>query len=220
MMISTRSDPCDSGSAATIIRMPYLWTVKGYKGDFLWRTTDVALWTTVEVGVGITAGCAATLKPLLKSFRNMIGAQSTGSPDTEGPTHGWSHANRKAASKQGYSRHAQPLDELRPTYDRSHTTTTVSGLGVSNASKGTASWTDRIQRDSGEEHMFMPGNAPNFDYSDTKGWTGGINKSVEVTTTEERSSHQPEGSGGRSLNDDTDEERTMPGRAAVVYERF
>jgi len=202
--------------------MPYLWTVKGYKGDFLWRTTDVALWTTVEVGVGITAGCVATLKPLLKSFLNLIGAHSTSRPDTGGPSSGWSHAKRKAASKQGYSRHDQPLDELRPAYDRSLTTTTVTGNELSLASKGTASCVDRTQRDSGEEHIFIQRNAPDIDFPDTRGWKGGINKSVAVTTTEERSPPhpQPGRSGGRSLHDDTDEERSLPGRAAVVYERF
>jgi hypothetical protein len=44
------------GSSATIIRLPYVWTLKDYKGEFLWRTADVAIWTTVEVGIGITAG--------------------------------------------------------------------------------------------------------------------------------------------------------------------
>lgn len=41
--------------------------MKPYKGEFLYRTTDFAIWTTVEVGIGITAGCIATLRPLIKA---------------------------------------------------------------------------------------------------------------------------------------------------------
>ncbi|KAI2474766.1 Integral membrane protein [Pyrenophora tritici-repentis] len=54
------------GCTATIARLPYTRTLKGYKGDFLYRTTDFAIWSTVEVGLGITAGSIATLRPLLK----------------------------------------------------------------------------------------------------------------------------------------------------------
>jgi hypothetical protein len=56
----------NSGSTATIIRLPYTTSIKGYKGDFLYRTTDFAIWSTVEVGLGITAGSMATLRPLMK----------------------------------------------------------------------------------------------------------------------------------------------------------
>ncbi|KAE8854013.1 hypothetical protein HRS9122_01005 [Pyrenophora teres f. teres] len=54
------------GCTATIARLPYTRSLKGYKGDFLHRTTDFAIWSTVEVGLGITAGSIATLRPLLK----------------------------------------------------------------------------------------------------------------------------------------------------------
>lgn len=32
--------------------------------DFLWSTTDVAIWSTVEPGIGIAAASIATLRPL------------------------------------------------------------------------------------------------------------------------------------------------------------
>ncbi|KAI5204473.1 hypothetical protein E4T39_03547 [Aureobasidium subglaciale] len=65
------------GSSATIIRLPYVWTIKEYKGEFLWRTADVAIWTTVEVGIGITAGNLGTLRPLLQKFMSLIGISSS-----------------------------------------------------------------------------------------------------------------------------------------------
>ncbi|KAA8894842.1 putative integral membrane protein [Sphaerosporella brunnea] len=49
-------------SSATIIRMPFLHTFAD--PDWLWATTDIALWTDIEVGLGIFASCLATLRPL------------------------------------------------------------------------------------------------------------------------------------------------------------
>jgi hypothetical protein len=54
-------------STATIIRIPYLHTLSN-KADFLYATTDVAIWTCCETGLAITATSAATLRPLFQSF--------------------------------------------------------------------------------------------------------------------------------------------------------
>ena len=80
-------------STATIIRLPYVHTMSqsylGLDGDFLCKylqmvlpnvadlwlddTVELAIWTTVEVGVGITAGCIATLRPLLQLILSKAG---------------------------------------------------------------------------------------------------------------------------------------------------
>ncbi|KAH8731556.1 hypothetical protein GQ44DRAFT_604113 [Phaeosphaeriaceae sp. PMI808] len=103
------------GSTATIIRLPYTTSLGEYKGDFLYRTTDFAIWSTVEVGIGITAGCIATLRPLLKSALGGSTANSTGK--------WWS--KKKNSYKDSHS--MQPLDKLRPTNERAIRTTTVTG---------------------------------------------------------------------------------------------
>ncbi|KAH7323157.1 hypothetical protein B0I35DRAFT_499896 [Stachybotrys elegans] len=54
-------------SSATIIRFPYLYSLTDID-DFLYSTVDVAIWSTVETGLGITASGVATLRPLLKMF--------------------------------------------------------------------------------------------------------------------------------------------------------
>lgn len=54
-------------STATIIRIPYLHTM-GNVTDFLYATTDVAIWSGVETGLGITAACLATLRPLFRGW--------------------------------------------------------------------------------------------------------------------------------------------------------
>jgi hypothetical protein len=87
--------------------------MKPYKGDFLYRTTDFAIWTTVEVGVGITAGCIATLRPLVKSTMGSSNASSG---------KWWS---KKKSSI--FSSSMQPLDRLRPQNERGVTKTTITG---------------------------------------------------------------------------------------------
>ncbi|KAF1363172.1 hypothetical protein EJ07DRAFT_163073 [Lizonia empirigonia] len=53
------------GSTATIVRMFYIHTLTNGP-DFLYATTDVAIWSTVEPGIGITASSIATLRPLVR----------------------------------------------------------------------------------------------------------------------------------------------------------
>jgi hypothetical protein len=54
------------GSTATIIRIPFLKQLA--LNDFLYSTTDVAIWSTVEPGIGITAAAMACLRPLCRTF--------------------------------------------------------------------------------------------------------------------------------------------------------
>jgi len=55
---------------AAIIRIPYI-KVLSLTDDFLFATTDVAIWSTVEPGLGLVAGGAATLRPLFRSFYSL-----------------------------------------------------------------------------------------------------------------------------------------------------
>ncbi|GKT89367.1 integral membrane protein [Colletotrichum tofieldiae] len=63
------------GSAATVIRSVYIPTLLD-GDDFLWATTDVALWSTVEPGIGITAASIATLRPLWQLIWYRAGLRS------------------------------------------------------------------------------------------------------------------------------------------------
>ncbi|KAJ5190003.1 hypothetical protein N7491_007956 [Penicillium cf. griseofulvum] len=55
-------------SAAVIIRMPF---IHHYKDpDFLYATYQISIWSNVEAGLGITAGCLTTLRPLVRFFRD------------------------------------------------------------------------------------------------------------------------------------------------------
>ncbi|KAF6841423.1 hypothetical protein CPLU01_00554 [Colletotrichum plurivorum] len=63
------------GSAATIVRSVFIPTLLN-GDDFLWATTDVALWSTVEPGIGITAASLATLRPLWQLLWYRAGVKS------------------------------------------------------------------------------------------------------------------------------------------------
>ena len=51
-------------SYAALVRMPYIENFRS--PDFLFDTVDIALWSTVEVGVSVVAANLATLRPLVQ----------------------------------------------------------------------------------------------------------------------------------------------------------
>lgn len=53
---------------ATIVRIPYAQGILD-NPDYLHTSTDIGIWSTVEIGVALTASSLATLKPLLRRMR-------------------------------------------------------------------------------------------------------------------------------------------------------
>lgn len=68
--------PTPRASIATIIRIPYVHTL-GNESDFLYATTDVAIWSCSETGLAITAACGAVLRPLFREI--LASSRSAGS---------------------------------------------------------------------------------------------------------------------------------------------
>ncbi|KAE8334515.1 hypothetical protein BDV24DRAFT_170105 [Aspergillus arachidicola] len=62
-------------SAAVLARIPFLQEYN--RGDFLYATSDISIWSNVEAGLGITAGSLITLRPL---FRWLSRGNSVGFP--------------------------------------------------------------------------------------------------------------------------------------------
>ncbi|XWW93009.1 hypothetical protein V2A60_000937 [Cordyceps javanica] len=58
-------------SVAVFVRVAYLHTF--YDADFLWATTDIAIWSTIEMGLALTAASCSTLRPLARSLGLNIG---------------------------------------------------------------------------------------------------------------------------------------------------
>ena len=107
-------------SSATIVRVPYLVTLTRTE-DFLFATVDVAIWSTVEPGIGITAVSFACLRPLLRTCLSRIGLSSRGDDEGSnsfGNSGGGAYAQRKHSSYSPYGLGSQ--DTAPSDNDRSY----------------------------------------------------------------------------------------------------
>lgn len=100
----------------------------GYRSPQLDDTVDVAIWSTVEPGIGMTAGNMATLRPLLQNFLWHLGLASSPSSrkvlaHRSGTVSGDSERNRNR-NRRGYQRSLEASD-LTP--DEGSTSTTITG---------------------------------------------------------------------------------------------
>ncbi|KAL4931364.1 uncharacterized protein BDV17DRAFT_256685 [Aspergillus undulatus] len=62
-------------SSAVIVRIPFVKTFSN--PDFLWATIEIAIWSNIEAGLGITAGSLATLRPLLRHWLGFSSADAS-----------------------------------------------------------------------------------------------------------------------------------------------
>ncbi|KAF1845062.1 uncharacterized protein K460DRAFT_282288 [Cucurbitaria berberidis CBS 394.84] len=112
------------GSTGTIVRIFYINTLMDGP-DFLYATTDIAIWSTVEPGIGIVAGCIATLRPLV---RHCIGLMSLEAAprDRRSRTYSPSNSRLRRKDRRGYRRSLSPSD-LVPTELSGTTSTEIYG---------------------------------------------------------------------------------------------
>ena len=90
-------------SYAALVRMPYIQNFKS--ADFLYGTVDISLWSTVEVGVSVTAGNLATLRPLIQHINDKArsltsrvrGNSDEGSPSNDNSEHELRHVSDSKA---------------------------------------------------------------------------------------------------------------------------
>lgn len=71
--------------------------------DFLWATTDIAIWSTVEQGLAVAAGSMATLRPLVKLIGYKLGLTSA-RPSHMGRS-GYGNTYGKMNSQSGHLSH-------------------------------------------------------------------------------------------------------------------
>lgn len=145
--------------------------------DFLYSTMDVAIWSTVEVSIGIVASAAATLRPLFRVF--FSGSMGTGGASSakELSNHNW--------PKSGYIRSRGTNEAFALRSDISKTggvTTVIQGdtdmergkIGrVSHVGNGnpTAGWNNSDAQLRGDSS------------DDEPAWRGGIIKTTGMTQT-------------------------------------
>ncbi|KAJ5504492.1 hypothetical protein N7463_007366 [Penicillium fimorum] len=77
-------------SSAVIVRVPFVESFLDH--DFLYATYQIAIWSNVEAGLGITAGSLATLRPLLRIW--------TGSRSDPDYSTGFPGGRSRSASRQ------------------------------------------------------------------------------------------------------------------------
>ncbi|KAI1337689.1 hypothetical protein F5Y15DRAFT_389960 [Xylariaceae sp. FL0016] len=70
-------------SLATIVRIPFARQLLS-NPDYLYNFTDFAIWSTVELGLGLTASSLATLKPLFRKCRSKRKNNSKGKGRSRG----------------------------------------------------------------------------------------------------------------------------------------
>ncbi|KAE8452235.1 hypothetical protein EG329_001702 [Mollisiaceae sp. DMI_Dod_QoI] len=97
---------------ATMIRIPFI-KVLALTDDFLFATTDVAIWSTVEPGLGIMAVGGATLRPLFRSFYN-LSTRGTSAQDRRASGH---PSNWRNNSRLGYIKN-KDQDSAPSSYPR------------------------------------------------------------------------------------------------------
>ncbi|KAH6869271.1 hypothetical protein B0T10DRAFT_418702 [Thelonectria olida] len=69
---------------ATIVRMFYVWQLTDAE-DFLYGFADIAIWSTAENGLGLTALSMATLRPLIRKLNSLYhGTSKEASPTCNG----------------------------------------------------------------------------------------------------------------------------------------
>lgn len=88
-------------------RFPYLPRFRNF--DFLYATVDVAIWSAVEQGLAITAGCLATLRPLLKEIGYRLGWTKP-SNYSGGPTSGRAQQSSGQVNVSGRSKNRDMYD--------------------------------------------------------------------------------------------------------------
>ncbi|GKZ24864.1 hypothetical protein AbraIFM66951_001709 [Aspergillus brasiliensis] len=124
---------------AVIVRIPYVPTFADR--DFLYATYEVAVWSNIEVGLGIFAGSLATLHPLLKRLRSIFtkpGLKRLSSRSSSGPT----APKPDFVSVSSYP--SAPVTLFRPG-NVMNTTTTIHADGAGVARAG--SFSNKANRD-------------------------------------------------------------------------
>ncbi|KAJ5397612.1 hypothetical protein N7509_005725 [Penicillium cosmopolitanum] len=170
-------------SSAVIIRFPFVKTFGDY--EFLYSTYQIAIWSNIEAGLGITAGSLATLRPLL---RKIMGSHSD--PEYSSGFPRISGSRRVGASGQRPlplgSLDGNGRNELRPDKLAVVVTDIQSQRDVGN------SWPEPSSPSSSEERLTA-------DKATMGKMEVGVHRTFEVTTTADTTSSTDDGEGSHRM---------------------
>ncbi|KAJ4346181.1 hypothetical protein N0V95_005645 [Ascochyta clinopodiicola] len=90
--------------------------------DFFWNATNIAIWSTIECGASIIAGCMATLRPLLKRVFATAGTLTKSLRSSHTQSNASSRQTNDSASASSKTHHdikhrqTAGLDRDKPTF--------------------------------------------------------------------------------------------------------
>ncbi|UPX16661.1 uncharacterized protein EKO05_0007050 [Ascochyta rabiei] len=88
--------------------------------DFFWNATNISIWSTIECGASIVAGCMATLRPLLKRVFATAGTLTKSLRSSNTHSHASSRQTNDSASPKTHHdtkhRQAAGLGKDKPTF--------------------------------------------------------------------------------------------------------
>jgi hypothetical protein len=97
--------------------MPYVHTLKD-TSDFLYSTTEVAIWSGLETGIGLFASNLATLRPLFMRFYGLSGFTGRSSSNPKASVgHSWRTSGARHGPHGGYQRNESNLDVKENQFD-------------------------------------------------------------------------------------------------------
>ncbi|KEZ45681.1 Uncharacterized protein SAPIO_CDS1452 [Scedosporium apiospermum] len=85
-------------SVATIVRLPYASQLL-QNDEYLYNFTDFAIWSTVEIGLALSASSLATLRPLFRKLKILSSTQGHGisHQNGDGKPHSYGRLGRQSA---------------------------------------------------------------------------------------------------------------------------
>jgi hypothetical protein len=75
--------------------------------DFFWSATNIAIWSTIEPGVGIIAGCLATLRPLVTGIMSKARSVRSEKNSSHGAS-GVSYSGQRSKIGSAHTRSVRP----------------------------------------------------------------------------------------------------------------
>jgi hypothetical protein len=147
------------------VRLPFIHGLNDV-AEFLYSTTDVAIWSTCETGIGLAASAVATLRPLL---RQVFGELSTNGASEQKRSRTWGGPSR--SGYQAHSSRGADNDIPLKSHDRTLTSVKIASsrdMSPSGSTAGLRDWEQEKSAGLSFSPEFSSGN-------------GGIMKTVNIT---------------------------------------
>jgi hypothetical protein len=167
------------GSICSIVRFKYIDSL-GDRDDFFWNAANVSIWSTIEMGTGIVAGCLATMRPLFKRAVHLTHAAGARGPQLSTKVRLWK--GKSASSSTWHSESSKNFRAWKQSVDAStgtYTTSCVGGRDLDLEYAAALANNKELELEQIQEERENPKEAWSKDPVKTRIWSG-ISKVVDV----------------------------------------